>query len=550
MPEPLALVDDGRRLIVLGRLVAETPLHIGSGRVTSRTDAPVTRDATGRIVVPASALAGALRSHLAALDLPGVDALFGGPEERDGSAGSRESPLWVDHASVMGDPQLPVWVRQRVGIDRARRAAARGILFDLEIVPKGVAFEMRLEYRHLRKKNDDVLALGTLAWMLAEARTLGIRLGGRSATGLGHLTMELAELVDIDLTSGDQLDAWLRDREPGERREDHPAFPRLDPDATLRSLAAGTEPGPAAARKDVLRLELRVETEEPLLVRGTEFLRPMTNEPAWMEPPDPAGSDSTPALAPVPTAVGWTWVPSLPGSSLRGALRSRAEMIMRTVTDREPLLAACDPFERGDPERSCALRAIAAERTLDREGRDALSAGLRGAACPVCSLFGHARLASRVRIADAAAAVSPHLRDHVAIDRVTGATAGALKFDDAPVPAGTVFRPVIEVVDPEPATLGLLLLALRDLEEGDLVLGASGARGYGQVSVTCEEAVVLSLSASPLDRHLDVPSGEPTGPTRIVRRLDGWDELRSWTEPALRDLQTLQAREPLEGVRS
>src|SRR5579859_824644 len=79
----------------------------------------------------------------------------------------------------------------------------------------------------------------------------------------------------------------------------------------------------------------------------------------------------------------------LPGSSLKGAVRSHCERIARTLND----AGACDPLARSGPYRSC--NDVLDEREHPRSGGQ--RPGGQGAAgpastyrdsCPICRIFG------------------------------------------------------------------------------------------------------------------------------------------------------------------
>lgn len=63
--------------MVTGRLVSRTAVHVGSGEGAGTTDALLRRDAQGRLLIPGTALAGALRTiatrlaHALAIDRAG-----------------------------------------------------------------------------------------------------------------------------------------------------------------------------------------------------------------------------------------------------------------------------------------------------------------------------------------------------------------------------------------------------------------------------------------------------------------------------------------------
>jgi len=79
------------------------------------------------------------------------------------------------------------------------------------------------------------------------------------------------------------------------------------------------------------------------------------------------------------------------------------------------------------------------------------------------------------------------IRDGVAIDSVTGTAEAHKKFDFEVLPAGTRFPVRIELIvenpDREVRLLGLLIVALEGLAEGDIALGMRRSRGLGTINV-------------------------------------------------------------------
>ncbi|GBC92721.1 hypothetical protein HRbin15_01198 [bacterium HR15] len=165
--------------------------------------------------------------------------------------------------------------------------------------------------------------------------------------------------------------------------------------------------------------------------------------------------------------------PFIPGSSLRGALRSHIERIVRTFEpDAGNGKGACNPTR---PQEWC----------LPSEERKRLEdAQVYERSCRVCRVFGSPWLASRVRLrdlylAECVADLKPELRDSVAIDREKESVAN--KFDFEALPAGARFHMEIVAENLNPAELGLLLVAIRELERGEILLGGFKGRGLGRV---------------------------------------------------------------------
>ena len=160
----------------------------------------------------------------------------------------------------------------------------------------------------------------------------------------------------------------------------------------------------------------------------------------------------------------------LPGSSLKGVLRSHAERIARTLG-----LRCCDPLGDG----SCGRRL---------EGREGLSSPQKYAElCTICRLFGHTVQASHLCISDAypqTPILRTERRDGVAIDRVSGAVAGG-PFSLEVVTEGR-FATQLSLHNFQLWQVGLLAIALRDLERGRVPIGFGKSRGLGRVTVLYE----------------------------------------------------------------
>jgi len=177
----------------------------------------------------------------------------------------------------------------------------------------------------------------------------------------------------------------------------------------------------------------------------------------------------------------------LPGSSLKGVLRAHCERIARTVDTEEaqakrgkPL--SCNPL---DEEHSCS-------KELERIKGRLTSAQVYRNSCFICQLFGNTSLASHLRITDAYPVdfekVRLEERNGVAIDRVFGSVAvGPFNFE---VCTEGEFQTTIYVRNFTLAQLGLLALALRDLETGRVGLGFAKSRGLGRVKARLDKVVL------------------------------------------------------------
>ncbi|MDT7924207.1 MAG: CRISPR-associated RAMP protein Csx7 [Chlorobiota bacterium] len=234
----------------------------------------------------------------------------------------------------------------------------------------------------------------------------------------------------------------------------------------------------------------------------------------------PAGSD----LPVIKTPEG---VPFIPGSSLKGVVRTYVERVLRTLDGMntqhpEQRLWACDPL---DEKNRCVTADRKKELLAEAGEDDARFTGLIWQhSCTACRLFGSPWLASRVAFQDAMLANRESLlrltevRDGVGIDRDLGSAKAGIKYDFETVPAGAEFRITIVVENAEEWEAGLLLLALKAIEKGELPIGGKTTRGPGW-----GELVDLEVQHIGKDTLLAYLTGssppEPKDPAQLLRRF-------------------------------
>ncbi|MCG3144836.1 MAG: hypothetical protein HONDAALG_02309 [Gammaproteobacteria bacterium] len=175
----------------------------------------------------------------------------------------------------------------------------------------------------------------------------------------------------------------------------------------------------------------------------------------------------------------------IPGSSLKGTLRSYSEKIARTLD-----VYCCDPFHKTD---SCS-------KSLEGLARESNATAIYDQSCVACKLYGSTNLAGRAAFADAYPTVDlkSHLtkRTAVAIDRVLGSVAVG-PFDFEALTEGE-FATTIRLRNFELWQLGLLGLAVRDLCLGRVRVGYGKSRGFGSVSARLDKLELRSIAAGGL----------------------------------------------------
>ncbi len=213
-------------------------------------------------------------------------------------------------------------------------------------------------------------------------------------------------------------------------------------------------------------LKLEVETTTPLLIKAGD---------AGL---NPAASDLNPVRTRHPK---WGDSVYIPGSSLKGVIRSAAEASIRGQKLDEKLEGACDTLGS-----ECCGRSIA-----EKTPREVYTKH-----CAACRAFGSTLLKGRISVRDlypwtdndegaadnVRAANQVETRHGVAINRISGGVHHG-PFDQELVPAGVVFFGEISLINYQVWQLGLLAAGLDELNEGFARLGSSKSRGLGGVKV-------------------------------------------------------------------
>lgn len=189
--------------------------------------------------------------------------------------------------------------------------------------------------------------------------------------------------------------------------------------------------------------------------------------------------------------------PYIPGSSLKGMIRSYGEKICRSLRDNPvPVclpyagLSSKDPNEKG--QASCGLRLDEYKKKYSQ--KTIPSRKIYSLSCPICRLFGSHEFIGRCSTSDAYLTEESkkpgghvlEIRDGVAIDRFTGGAAKGAKYDLEVLTKGE-FETVLDIRNFERWQMGLLGLILRDMEEGLVRLGFGKSRGLGRFQAEITE---------------------------------------------------------------
>lgn len=203
--------------------------------------------------------------------------------------------------------------------------------------------------------------------------------------------------------------------------------------------------------------------------------------------------------------------PYIPGSSMKGVLRSHLERLARAPALQALGVRSCALYQNLDPD--CP------SPTWIEEGNDSTSATENDfeALCHTCTLFGSPILAGKVRVPDLEVdplsfAGSFEIRDGVGIDRDRGQAVDRIKFDYEVVPVGTTFQFEWIVDSPDPVEQALVAIAVREMQQGYVAVGGMTTRGLGACRL--DDVAIYDLDLGDTDAlraHLLRQAPEPVG---------------------------------------
>ncbi len=397
------------------------------------------RDATGTPVLPGRSVKGSLRAA--------CEEAFGATTAHLWGGQDRASAMTV-HAIALDRVEAGTELAERTGIavDRYWGMAGDGALFVHEILPPGARLSLRLSGR-VGSLDDDGDTDGfeeLLGQILGVLKAGRVSFGGRQNAGWGR----------VGLASGKR--AWRVEKTT------------LDSKEALRGFLDDTPPG-----IDIEAAPVPVANQVRIDIAWNSPTGILVAEP---RPPerDPDGQETDPALPlrarparpeePAPPLV-------LPGSSVRGALRSRATRIARTI-----LLADDGAAAPADWSSTEVHAQLAQDPQLVR---DLFGSTQRRGALMVLDTLAQGKEPKAVK------------RTHNAGDRWTGGVANGLLFsEEVPLVKWNRIRLALDLNriqggdDQRRAAMCLLGLTLAELAAGTLPLGSRGTRGLGQVRVT------------------------------------------------------------------
>jgi len=407
--------------VLKGNLELFSPAIIGSGE-SNETDIDLLVDHFGMPFIPATSLAGVLRSLLADFfSSTDLQNLFG---YTAGTSSQASLLLFSDLK-----PKAGIKIRKRTGvkIDSITQRAEEQKLYEYQIIEKGT-FELKIEAK-THDDNDKCLVEKAFA-LFNHLFSKEIQVGAKTNSGFGKLGVKNGSQLEyyrFDLSSRDDLISWLNGNKYPDR---------------LKQPFQGNL---------IIPVRKQLSLEANFLLKTSLIIRDYSVKP---HEPDAVSLRSNDTFV-------------ISGTSLKGALRGRAERILNTLGNdpnkTEALLNDLFGFVKIPTEENTQQRIAVEKKQQEKAQKGRLKV-------------------SEVMLKDYNDRAEQQTR--IKIDRFTGGAMDGALFEEMPVFSGpendpTKFNIQIEVKDYKDWEVGLLLLLLKDLWTGDLPIGGEKSIGRG-----------------------------------------------------------------------
>ncbi len=387
------------KIILKGKIELLTPLLIGSGN-GDLADIEIIRDSEGKPFIPATSFIGVLKHSIKLPEKYNSDlnSFWGFSTQKK----SFQSSLLC--SDIICDNIPKISIRDGVAIDNKNGMAKKGEKYDFEIIEPGAVFCVRMTV-NINDKTES-FSKQMVATIIDILEYSKLKVGAKTTNGFGRLKLTEHEVYEYKTNDKKDVLAWLKN-----------------------------ENGSKCALPAPIRIESKnFEVDAWFDMKTSMIVRSYSGDPSA---PDAVHLRSDNKFV-------------LPGTSVKGAIRARAEKILNTLSD-EP--SANEKIMHG------------LFGNVNKDDRSAIKS----------------RLYTEETFIDGAEA---EIQTRIKIDRFTGGTIKSALFDTMPLFADPKedekrinVRLVIE--DFKDYEAGLVLLILKDLWTGDLAIGGEKNVGRG-----------------------------------------------------------------------
>lgn len=301
------------RYKINGILTAMSPIHVGGLGGNVDTDLALAVNGKGDYYIPGTSLAGALRNWMEIIDIESTNFLWG-PKDPNSDQG-HASFILVEDAILKNNTNVSSEIRDNVAIDRHWGTAVDKMKFDRMILPRGTKIKLEITLERPVKINKNSALLKSewidltdeqwhkyqskFAQLLAALQNGQVSLGAAKTRGLGRVKLEDLKIKEQILHNQQGMLQTLLNG---------------CSQVNWNNLISQNHVNSPAK----IEIEIHWKPSNPVMVKAEG---------------DGIAVDILPLVSGFNGGI--TFV--LPGSSIKGAFRTQAERILRTVTQQETL---------------------------------------------------------------------------------------------------------------------------------------------------------------------------------------------------------------------
>lgn len=410
------------RYLIEGNFQLTSPLIIGSGKNDYYADIILLRDSDGRPYIPATSLVGVLRHKfydeviLSKDEREQAEYFWGSAKKADDKLDSFQSALYVSDLRPIGKTNIQI--RDGIEIDDETNIVKEGQKFDYEVVEPGAVFKLKAQVL-LREAFCPDVFLKIITYIIKNLSKGNIRLGAMTTKGFGCCKFGDYDVYYQDYSNKRDVFSWL-----SEEKEDEQEI-NIEFDKIFN------------VQKNNFYLDAKFAIKNSLIVRSY------------------SGKSADPDAVHISSNDNFV----LPGTSIRGAIRSRALRIINTLGGEKQMINDLFGYVSGN---------IGNEDIDNKQDSNQYSNAQK----------------SKIIVEETNIENIVQERQHrIRIDRFTGGVSEAALFDSKPLwPISGEDEMVtikLTIDDYHDWEIGLILLILKDLWIGDLPIGGEKSIGRG-----------------------------------------------------------------------
>lgn len=404
-----------KKITVSGLLKLESPAIIGSGNHDNADIEVICDSLTMKPIIPATSLGGVIRHYFndnVVCDKSYFEKFFGAAKTQKG--GMQSSFFLADLTS----DDAKVSIRDGVKIDNEKGVALETGKYDYEIIERKSTFAFYLEL-NIKNEADEIPFKKYLATIIHLLENKRIFIGAKKNSGFGECKLFDTKIVEYDFSNSDDIIMWLNKtkKETTSLNEEH-----------------------FKVNENVFEVNAWFALNGSMIIKTA-----------------PDDKDSTDSVH-----IKSNGKLTLPGTSIKGAVRSRAEKILNRIFGNKEY----DSDEKNPVKKS------------------------------INELFGYVdndnrsdtAIASRVKIFEKLideSCVKEQEQVRIKVDRFTGGTINTALFDEKPIWLKNnekCINIIIKLKKPKDWEIGLILMILKDLWTSDIPIGGEKNIGRGRLS--------------------------------------------------------------------